>query len=105
MGRIMRRSTLPYVAVYPESVIGWSLRRMNHEIAYAEDYLARCRDLIEQIQRHCDVGNVCPSIQGAMEAVCEYCGQSWEENAQGEPVCCEKAGDEWQAAHAEAEKR
>lgn len=56
--------------------------------------------LLEQVNRHCDG-------EGARieyDEVCSHCGRPWETDphADGEPVCCDKAQEEFKAVKASA---
>jgi hypothetical protein len=55
-----------------------------------KDYQRRCDDIVDQIKRHVDeVGDV--SVDFDTESVCSHCGREWEEDENGEPVCCDSA--------------
>jgi len=56
-----------------------------------------CNDLEKSILRHCDdVDSI--SVEWDSVYVCSDCGWTWEVDENGEPMCCQKAADEWKAA-------
>lgn len=61
-----------------------------------EQYRRVCNEIIEQIKRHVDdVLDV--QIEFDSEYTCEYCENTWEEDENGEPMCCGKAQEEWKS--------
>ena len=59
-----------------------------------KQYRDACNGIIEQIKRHVD--NVLyVEIKFDSEYVCEFCGSTWEEDENGEPMCCGKAQEEF----------
>lgn len=59
-----------------------------------EEYYKRCNALLHDIKRHVD-GIDMISIECDTKEICEFCNGEWEEEDNGQPVCCGKAVDEW----------
>lgn len=87
MSKIIKRSNYRVVVEPITHVYG---------IALSEDTVkGDCREMAEQIKRHCDsVGRV--DVEFDSDEVCSHCGYGWElDEETGEPVCCNKAIDEF----------
>ena len=60
-----------------------------------ERWRSACKTLISNVKRHCDgfsnIDYECDSY-----FVCSFCGNLWEEDSDGIPVCCDKAVAEWE---------
>ena len=68
----------------------YGMSRKGREANYQRDAEA----LKEQVKRHCDAD----SVWIEWDTVCEHCGRSWEvDPATSEPVCCDKAQQEFAA--------
>lgn len=53
-----------------------------------------CEEIVEQIKRHVDnVHSV--SLEYDTDITCSHCGYGWEEEMDGEPLCCDKAVEEF----------
>ena len=53
-----------------------------------------CEDIAKDVKRHIDgVSEI--HTEWDVEEICSFCGLTWEIEASGEPVCCEKAQEEW----------
>ena len=66
-------------------------------------YISECKELQRQIERHVD-GVYTTYITWDTTVVCEHCGLLWEEGEDGEPLCCQRAADEWLAEQGQARK-
>jgi Mg-chelatase subunit ChlI len=65
-----------------------------------KDYQRRCDEIAEQIKRHVDnVDSV--EVEYDEEFTCSHCGQEWQVDGIGCPICCDKAEQEFLAAKAE----
>lgn len=59
-----------------------------------DDRHVMCEEIVKQVKRHIDdIADV--YVKYDTEEVCEFCGFSWETEDNGEPVCCNKAVEEW----------
>jgi len=57
-----------------------------------------CKEIVEQIKRHVDgFDDVCQDFDS--RDICSFCGNTWEEEDSGCPVCCQRAIDEWEETH------
>jgi len=54
-----------------------------------------CKRIADEIKQHCDsAGDTeidCDTIE-----YCEFCKREWEEESDGEPLCCEQAVVDWE---------
>lgn len=85
------------VSVYPDEPL-FTKGRTPEEL-HAEQVLS-CRSLIKEIKRHVDFGSV--DFDFDVLHSCSFCGLTWEEEDDGQPVCCAAAIAEWEAGRAEA---
>lgn len=55
-----------------------------------------CKAIVEQIKEYIDdidkVRMVCEKRD-----VCEFCGREWKRDEKCEPLCCERAAEEWKS--------
>lgn len=51
-------------------------------------------ELLESIKRHCDDIDTI-EVKCDTEELCSHCGLGWEEDENGEPVCCPDAVKEY----------
>ena len=73
----------------------YGMTRKTREASYARD----AESLKEQVKRHCDANHVWVE----WDTVCEHCGRAWEVDSNTkEPVCCDKAQQEFAAARVAA---
>lgn len=83
----MKITSAKYLIVEPHKTLAYSSVRISED-----EYLRLCKDVKEAIERHVDhFGNV----YIATEQICSYCKYLWETEDSGEPVCCEKAQEEF----------
>jgi hypothetical protein len=63
--------------------------KRGHE-KHESDAQKTCEEIIESIKRHVDD---IESIHWECETntTCSFCGLAWEEDIDGEPLCCDKA--------------
>ena len=60
----------------------------------ATDEQRICTQIMDEIQRHVDnIGSI--EIVSEKEEKCSYCGYGWDEDINGEPMCCGKAQADW----------
>ena len=57
-----------------------------------------CKDIIGQINRHVDGVKEC-HVEFTERVICEFCKSEWEEDENGQPLCCNKAVEEWDSQH------
>ena len=62
-------------------------------------WMEACRGLIGEIKRHVDFGSIDYDIDTTYR--CSFCNWEWEEEENGQPLCCEKAISEWEGARDE----
>lgn len=75
-----------------------------------EKWVSNCNDLIKDIKRHVD-GFV--DIRWDSDTLCSFCGAEWETETSkndpdipyGQPLCCEKAVEEWERQQGEREEQ
>jgi len=60
-----------------------------------------CEDILEQIQRHVN-GIKQVNIEFTTKDICEFCKSKWEQDENGQPVCCNKAVEEWDRLKSES---
>jgi hypothetical protein len=57
-------------------------------------YKEICEEIKSDIKRHVDqVGSVYVDFDTVLS--CSFCNCEWETDANGEPLCCDEAVDEW----------
>ena len=57
-----------------------------------------CEQIVEEIKRH--VNGFCDVYQDSdSRDICSFCQETYEEDDDGCPVCCQKAVDEWDEAN------
>lgn len=96
------------------------VRHENHRVVITlnpsymshDRQLRRGNELLEQIQRHCDVdvgrgfggiGRDDIAVDWDSVEYCGHCGFTWETDDAGRPQCCEAAQVEWVAAELEGQ--
>ena len=57
-----------------------------------------CLKIQEQIRRHVDGVEQC-YIGYTEQTICEFCKSGWEEDENGQPLCCNRAIEEWDKLH------
>ena len=61
-----------------------------------EDDERVCKQIVEEVRRHVDnVHDV--RVVSDRRYICDQCGLLWEEEENGEPMCCSAAQEEWAA--------
>ena len=79
------------VTVYPEEP--YFLENKTPEEQHRIQ-MGSCEQLIEEIKRHVDFDSIDYDLDVVYK--CSFCGWEWEEEDDGQPVCCEAAVAEWE---------
>lgn len=94
MSKIIKKSNFK-VVVEPKRLGDYGSIRVSdsffrREDQIEKDYERRCMGMVDQIKRHVDeVDNA--YVDYDTEEVCSHCGYEWDENEDGEPLCCDNA--------------
>lgn len=100
MSKIIEKSNFR-VVVEPKGLGDYGSIRVSDSMFYKtqqdreKEYSRRCNDIADEIKRHIDnVGYV--NVEFDKEEKCSFCGYGWEVDEETkEPLCCQKAIDEF----------
>lgn len=73
----------------------WTFHSMRNPEKYAQELESWAREFEAFVRDHRSQDAVSLSIHRDCEDQCSHCGSQWEVDATGEPMCCQRAQDEW----------